>query len=231
MNYQARFTLPDGRTWAQNLPDSAFPISIPRFASALLKPVSAWPASGIYSISDGSRSRHAVRGKFDVPEGKIRLAYDDKFLYFSIDVEDKEVKTSKGASLWDGDSLQIGVSVPQKFMLRPNNDGIQETAYAEFGINADSSWVWASMNLNEMPLNAPIPGLAVKNQRQGETSFYRFAIPWKTLNIKPVTDMPLGISILINDRDEAKDRHWVEWYSGIADGKDPGRYGRARLTP
>lgn len=231
MNYQAKFTLPDGRTWTQNLPDSAFPISIPRFASALSKPVSAWPASGIYSISDGSRSRHAVRGNFDVPEGKIRLAYDDKFLYFSIDVEDKEVKTSKGASLWDGDSLQIGVSVPQKFMLRPNNDGIQETAYAEFGINADSSWVWASMNLNEMPLNAPIPGLALKNQRQGETSFYRFAIPWKTLNIKPVTDMPLGISILINDRDEAKDRHWVEWYSGIADGKDPGRYGRARLTP
>ena len=41
--------------------------------------------------------------------------------------------------------------------------------------------------------------------------------------------MPLGISILFTDRDNAKDRHWVEWYSGIADGKDPGRYGNALL--
>ena len=60
---------------------------------------------------------------------------------------------------------------------------------------------------------------------------YRFAIQWKTLNIVPAKQMPLGISILFNDRDDAKDRHWLEWYSGIADGKDPARYGEARLVP
>ena len=120
-------------------------------------------------------------------------------------------------------------------MIRPNNDGIQETAYAEFGINAGgeapNSWVWASMNLNEMPLNAPVPGLIARNRREGNQTVYRFAVPWKSLNVKPAAQMPLGISVLFNDRDEARDRHWVEWYSGIADGKDPSRYGAAVLQP
>lgn len=234
VGYQARFTLPDGRSWTQALPDEAFPVIIPRFENALSKPLADWPAAGLYRIADGSPSRHSVRGEFDSPEGTIRLACDDKFLYFAIDEKDAVFKTFDAPSLWNGDSLQIGVSVPQKFMIRPNNDGIQETAYAEFGVKADAatpdSWVWASMNLNEMPLNAPIPGLVSKNRHENGVTLYRFAIPWKTLNIKPAPAMPLGISILFNDRDNAKDRHWVEWYSGIADGKDPGRYGSALLS-
>lgn len=64
------------------------------------------------------------------PEGTLRLAYDDTYLYFAIDQTDAVFKTRPGASIWDADGLQIGVSVPQKFMIRPNNDGIQETAYA-----------------------------------------------------------------------------------------------------
>lgn len=233
--YEARFTLPDGRSWTQALPDGLVPVSIPRFDNALDRPVEAWPAGGCYAIADGTPSRHAVRGDFDRPEGTLRLAYDDTYLYFAIDQTDAVFKTRPGASIWDADGLQIGVSVPQKFMIRPNNDGIQETAYAEFGINAGgeapNSWVWASMNLNEMPLNAPVPGLIARNRREGNQTVYRFAVPWKSLNVKPAAQMPLGISVLFNDRDEARDRHWIEWYSGIADGKDPSRYGAAVLQP
>ncbi len=235
VSYRARLTLPDGRKWTQELPGDLVPVSVPRVEKALEKPVDTWPATGRYRISDGAPSRHGVRGEFDRPEGTIRLAYDDEFLYFAIDQQDAVFKTAAGASLWNGDSLQIGVSVPQKYMIRPNNDGIQETAYAEFGIKADGekpeSWVWASMNLNEMPLNQPVPGLVSQNHREGDRTVYRFAVPWKSLNVKPAAQMPLGISILFNDRDAALDRHWVEWYSGIADGKDPSRYGSAVLLP
>ncbi len=235
VSYLARFTLQDGTSWTQKLPEGIVPVLIPRLENALEKPLDAWPESGRYVISDGTPSRHAVRGEFDRPEGTIRLAYDDQYLYFAIDQKDAVFKTRPGASLWDADGLQIGISVPQKFMIRPNNDGIQETAYAEFGIHAGAeqpnSWVWASMNLNEMPLNQPIPGLVAKHGRTGETTLYRFAVPWKSLNIRPQPRMPLGISILFNDRDDARDRHWIEWYSGIADGKDPSRYGSAALLP
>ena len=86
------------------------------------------------------------------------------------------------------------------------------------------------MNLNLMPLNQPIPNIVTKNRRDGDRTLYRFAIPWETLNIRPSAGMPLGISILFNDRDAGRDRHWVEWYGGIADGKDPSRYGSAVLS-
>lgn len=233
-NYQARFTAADGQNWLQPLPAGIVPVTVPFLAGAIDRPAAEWPAAGTYSIGDGTASRHAVRGDFDRPSGTIRLAYDDRNLYFSIDQQDKTFVTRPAASLWDGDSLQIGVSVPQKFMIRPNNDGIQETAYAEFGVKADSakpdSWVWASMNLNLMPLNQPIPNIVTKNRRDGDRTLYRFAIPWETLNIRPSAGMPLGISILFNDRDAGRDRHWVEWYGGIADGKDPSRYGSAVLS-
>lgn len=233
VKYQAKFTNSSGTTWSQELPNSILPVMIPYCHDAINKQVTAWPKSGTYQVADGTPSRHSVRGEFDQPDGEIRLSYDDENLYFSLQLKDKTAKTGNGASLWDGDALQIAVSVPQKFMIRPNNDGIQETAYAEFGIKIDEqtpqTWVWASMNLNELPLNQPIVGVINKSERIGDASNYLFAIPWKSLNIKPSLEMPLGISILINDRDDGKDRHWLAWYGGIADGKVPERYGSAKL--
>ncbi len=232
VTYQARFSASSSNTWLQQLPAAILPVAIPYCENALSIAVDQWPARGQYSIADGLPSRHSVRGDFDRPEGAIKLAYDEKNLYFSIKVKDQTFKTADGASMWDGDSLQIGISVPQKYMIRPNNDGIQETTYAEFGIKADGkqpdSWVWASMNLNQMPLNQPVPELICRHTRTDGETDYLFAIQWSVLNIKPVKDMPMGISILINDRD-TKDRHWLEWYGGIADGKDPSRYGSAVL--
>ena len=55
-----------------------------------------------------------------------------------------------------------------------------------------------------------------------------------TLNVKnPRPGMPVKLSLLINDCDSiaAKryQRHWLEWYSGIADGKNPELYGSGVL--
>lgn len=231
--YTARLTAADGFRWTQNLPQGIVPVKIPFLGNGLDTPSSAWPAAGCYDIANGMESVHGLKGKFDRPSGTIRLGYDNTNLYFAIDVRDNDFHPSKSAaSLWDGDSLQIGISVPQKDMIRPNNDGIQETAYAEFGVKAGTagqdSWVWASMNLNNMPLHQPVPGIVTGNSRKNGVTLYRFSIPWKTLNIKPSKGMTMGISILINDRDPAG-RHWVEWFSGIANGKEPSAYGTAIL--
>ena len=232
-SYSARFTAPDGFKWTQTLPADIAPVKIPFLRNALELPQEKWPASGRYQLAGGMFSLHGMKGTFDRPAGTVALAYDKEYLYFSLEVKDKDfMPQASAASLWNGDSLQIGVSVPQSRMIRPNNDGIQETAYAEFGVKADGktpdSWVWASMNLNLMPLHQPVPGILMKNSYGAETIHYRFAVPWKTLNIKPSAGMPLGISILVNDRDPAG-RHWLEWFSGIANGKDPASYGRAVL--
>lgn len=223
--YQAKITMPDRRSWQQTLPDDLAPLFIPRGSDPAA--TTGWP------LADGHYSMHAVRGDYDKPEGTVKLSYDQEALYFDIAVKDKTLSLSKRDSIWNGDSLQIGISVPQKDMIKPNNDGIQETSYAEFAVNAaaapQNSQVYASMNLNLMPLHEPVPGLRSNAFYEGEVIRYRLAVPWETLNIVPRDNLKLGISILVNDRDQG-DRHWLEWYGGIADGKDPSRYGNAQLA-
>lgn len=230
-HFTARFTDAERFRWEMRIPDDILPVRIPYAKDLFGKSPKEWPAGGVYPIEDGNRSLHGITGKFDRPSGLLALAYDETYLYLSADVRDAWFKTFSAASLWNADSLQIGISVEQKHMIRPNNDGIQETAYAEFGIHAGpapNSWVWASMNLNNMPLHKPVPGIRTENSYGDGTIRYRIALPWKTLNIEPGKGMRLGISITFNDRDE-NGRHWVEWYGGIAGGKVREQYGEAYL--
>jgi len=56
-------------------------------------------------------------------------------------------------------------------------------------------------------------------------------IPWSALNVKnPREGLKIRFSLLVNDADESKQRHWLEWYSGIANGKDPSLFGEGVLT-
>lgn len=231
-SYSARFTLPDGSSYVQPLGGELTPVSIPYCRDALDR-VEEWPAGGSYAVGDGVMSSHGLTGKNDRPSGVIRLAWDENFLYYAVDVNDATCRTAaRPADMWQGDSLQCGIAVDPQFMLRPNNDGLQETAYNEFGTDLRNhearSWTWASMNRNAMPCNQPVSGIRLDHRRDRNRTLYRAAVPWKTLNIRPEAGMPLKLSILFNDLDGGV-RHWTAWFGGIADGKDPGLYGSAVL--
>ena len=228
--YEARLTPAAGKPFRVALPGNPLPVRIPYCRDAVSLPVEEWPAAGAYVLETGTFSRHTLKGEVDRPAGKLHLACDEKYLYLDCEVKDREfLPAGDDALLWNGDSLQIGISVPQADMFRANNDGIQETAYAEFGVSADNrSWVWASMNLNRMGLAAPVPGMISHSKITDGVLLYRVAIPWETLNIRYRPGLGLRLSILVNDRDRAG-RHWLEWFGGIADGKDPGAYGEARI--
>ena len=228
--YEARLTPAAGKPFRVALPGNPLPVRIPYCRDAVSLPVEEWSAAGAYVLETGTFSRHTLKGEVDRPAGKLHLACDEKYLYLDCEVKDREfLPAGDDASLWNGDSLQIGISVPQADMFRANNDGIQETAYAEFGVSADNrSWVWASMNLNRMGLAAPVPGMISHSKITDGVLLYRVAIPWETLNIRYRPGLGLRLSILVNDRDRAG-RHWLEWFGGIADGKDPGAYGEARI--
>lgn len=228
--YEARLTPAAGKPFRVALPGNPLPVRIPYCRDAVSLPVEEWPAAGAYVLETGTFSRHTLKGEVDRPAGKLHLACDEKYLYLDCEVKDREfLPAGDDALLWNGDSLQIGISVPQADMFRANNDGIQETAYAEFGVSADNrSWVWASMNLNRMGLAAPVPGMISHSKITDGVLLYRVAIPWETLNIRYRPGLGLRLSILVNDRDRAG-RHWLEWFGGIADGKDPGAYGEAKI--
>jgi len=190
-----------------------------------------------FSLANGEPSKGAVNGAFDVPEGSLELGWSEKALLIRISMKDKwHVAASSPEGMFGGDSLQIAFAVEQSEMIHPNNDGIQETLYTEFGLmpaegGVCKSWVWASSNRNLSELSAPMPGVEAKWSREGDTTSYVAEIPWRSLNVKePREGMKLRFSLLVNDADESKQRHWLEWYSGIANGKDPSLFGEGVLT-
>jgi hypothetical protein len=230
--YQAVFSLPDEYQWIEPIDDIAL-IRVGHTTVDLNNTLDSWPKNSVYNLADGLYSKHAVKGKNDRTQGQLYIAWDNKHLYIGAQIKDKYFRPSKiPSSLWAGDSLQIGISVAPKFMIRPNNDGIQETSYAEFGVipkKGDNSWVWASMNRSKMELRQPVPGLLNESERNGDHTIYKIAIPWDSLNVKtPKIGMEFKLSVLVNDRDIGN-RHWLEWYSGIASGKNPALYGKGLL--
>jgi len=117
------------------------------------------------------------------------MCWDDKNLYLGAIIDDETHLPNKAvSSLWNGDSLQIGISVNPQNMIKPNNDGIQETAYCEIGVSPlnqkENSWVWASMNRSLMELHKPVPELKSNTNNENRKTEYKIAIPWETLNIK-----------------------------------------------
>lgn len=70
-----------------------------------------WPECGRFAIGDGVASSHGLTGENDRPSGVIRLAWDEDFLYYAVDVNDKTCRTvALPADMWQGDSLQCGIA-------------------------------------------------------------------------------------------------------------------------
>ncbi len=190
-----------------------------------------------FDLAGGEYSKGSIDGGFDQPEGRIRLSWNESFFLLRVETHDRwHVVKESPESMFGADSLQIGVSVGQDEMIHPNNDGIQETAYSEFGVMPSgggecASHVWASSNRNLSELSKPLPDLKARWSRAADTTVYELEIPWKSLNVKnPRPGMHLKFSLLVNDADESKQRHWLEWYSGIGNGKDPSLYGEGILA-
>jgi len=237
--YTAEIELPGNYSWQTPLP------TLNRFLLAkLAAPVAPeqWPAASTFNLGDGVYSRHRVAGEFDRPEGKLYLGWNSTHLLMKVVCHDRNmIVAPRVDNMWNGDSLQIGFSIAQDKMIKPNNDGIQETTYTEFGLMPDKdgvcqSLVWSSSNRNEAELGKPLPGLRASWQRTGEITTYQLEIPWQALNVKdPAAGLPVKLSMVVNDCDQIVDkryqRHWLEWYNGIADGKEPSLYGDGELAP
>ena len=236
-NYEAELRRSSGASWKESLPGlNRFSISKVAVDTTLER----WPAASVFDLAGGRYSRHSVNGEFDRPAGKLYLGWTKDYLLIRVAVNDKvHLASDTLEGLWSADSLQIGFAISRDEMVHPNNDGIQETSYTELGIlpAADGkavSRLWASSNRQLAELNEPVPAFEGKWTREDQVTVYSLNLPWSALNVKnPRADLPVKFSLLINDCDaivdRRKQRHWLEWYGGIADGKDPALYGDAVL--
>ena len=232
--YHVEFTLPDGYRYRMPLPD-VVAFAVPRHDVTVDGDVGDWPAAAWHDLAAGTLSRHQLPEEAAPPRGKVAVAWSPTHVFVAAKIEDEQHHPGSGSSLWGADSLQISFRIPPEKLVRPSNIGIQETSYAEIGVSPGEkeprSWVWASMSRQTMALGAPVPGLLFRSARRGGITVYEIGVPWATLGARlpMAAQCALGFSLLVND-DDGTGRHWLEWYSGIADGKDPSLFGSAVLA-
>lgn len=232
--YEAQITLPDGYRYRVALPD-VVAFAVPRHDVTVDGDVDDWPVAAWHDLGGGVLSRHRLPEGATPPRGRVALAWSPTHVFVAAEVEDEDHHPQSGSGLWGSDGLQISFRVPTQRLVRPNNIGIQETSYAEIGVSAapeePRSWNWASMNRQTLALHGPVPELQFRFARRKRVTVYEIAVPWATLGarVPMAAATRLGVSVLVND-DDGTGRHWLEWYSGIADGKDPSRFGAAVLV-
>jgi hypothetical protein len=162
--------------------------------------------------------------------GRVRAAarYDSGGLVLAFDVEDEVFnQTHAGAGIWQGDSVQFGLSTTPSSQL-----GYQESDF-EYGAAQSPDgpivWCWIAGTGGR---TGQIEGAEVAVEVDGSRTRYEMRLPRSSLpplRLKP--GHALGFTYIANDNDGDGFRGATQWTRGISGGKDPSLFGDLILLP
>ncbi|MGZ0147672.1 sugar-binding protein [Kribbella sp. WER1] len=137
------------------------------------------------------------------------VTYDADKLYLTVDVtDDVHHATAGGDQIWQNDSLQFAVS---------SGTPGEAASWNEIGaslVGADiDTWRWSG------PATGPLPAGDAAIVRSGTTTTYTTGVSWTDLGIDPTGNL-VSVSLLVNDNDGQGRKGYIEWASGIGNGKD-----------
>lgn len=193
-------------------------------------PIKAWEARNPFVLASKEHIGGCKRwlGPVDC-SATIHLKWNEKFLYLMVEVcDDKFVPPSSSEDeWWCKDSIQ--------FALDPESDG-GENLYPwklpkgdyEYGV----AWVDGQARLYDCQVDPIRPSRSGKATvvREGDTTIYRVAIPWKQIfGFTPSVGAECRFNVVINDCD-GDTRGWLQWTNGLATKKAPARFGLLRLV-
>ena len=161
---------------------------------------------------------------------KSALTYDKNNLYLAIDVKDDiQFQNRTPGDLWREDAIQLAIDT--KADARPGVFNYDANDF-EFGFGI----------LNGKPViegthiyylgrkTALLNSVKHKAWRMGDTTHYRIAIPWKTLEIKPIKGTVFALNFTANDNDGGGARFYMGLTPGIVEGKNPYAFRKFILT-
>ena len=153
---------------------------------------------------------------------RAQVRWDASALYVGVIVRDDLHRNERrDGALWDGDSLQIGIT--------PQPDSA-DAARAEVGcaLTAHGPQTWAWRALPRAPTGGVRFPLGVIRS-DGET-VYEIAIPWQHLpGVEPRAGTWLGFGLLVNEQDTANRGHYG-WHAGVSHPKNPALFGQITLV-
>ena len=153
----------------------------------------------------------------------IRTFWDEKALYFKIDVtDDKHVQPYNGSKIWAGDAVQIAFDTA--------NDALPGQGYNHndyelgFALTAKGpySYIWHG----KQSVAQAVSGIKTDCRRNGNTTCYRVALPWSFLKVVPVCGESIRFNVTVMDNDGSGIQHFLQITDGLAGsmGKQPCMY-------
>ncbi|MBA8989470.1 hypothetical protein FHW23_000702 [Curtobacterium pusillum] len=166
------------------------------------------------SLTDGN-SNVVITGYNGTADlsGDFWLTHDDDKLYLTVAVtDDVQHATATADQIWQNDSVQYAVSA--------GTPG-EASSWDEIGaslVGTDvATWRWSG------PAVGPLPDGTMAISRTGTVTTYEAGMSWDDLGIDPSGGL-VSFSMVVNDNDGAGRKGYIEWASGIGNGKDSGLF-------
>lgn len=162
-------------------------------------------------------------GEQDV-SAQVAFAYDDEAVYIAAKVRDDVMVAKETADLiWQNDCLQVAFDP----FFNPHTEGYYAVDDNEIGFSLVNGRPYAH-TWTPPPSGGPseLPGSEVAIVRQGDMTFYEARVPFSSLApLAPAFPGRCGVTAAVNDSDTKLRKGSIAWTSGLADGKNPSRFG------
>ncbi len=167
-----------------------------------------WTGGDLIQLDQSLIERGQVKDDKDL-SGQIRLAWDEKALYFSAKVTDDDVlvRKSKG-KIWLDDLLEI--------FIDPQGDGLYWYGAEDYQLGFRPSYeddkvkVWSWFQGGEDPTES---GMVVARGFVDQSGYVlEGAIRWSQLGVKPAPGTTFGISIALHDIDRDRSGGKLQWF-------------------
>lgn len=159
---------------------------------------------------------------------KAAFAYDDEAVYVAVSVRDDVLTTLEQSDLiWQNDSIQVAFDP----LFNPHAEGFYALDDSEVGFGLVNGRPYAhrwDAQISGSP--GEVQGAEVAIVREGDMTCYEARIPFSALApLTPSFPGQCGMSICVNDADNGLRKGAHAWTNGLADGKNPSKFGVLRF--
>ena len=196
-----------------------------------------WIAENDNSWKDGKPFFDIKDGTTAVADGWLAVT-DTKILLKVIVYDDVHVNNNKGADIWGGDCLQIGIDArgdgtgkldPKTRMVGGPDDGAFALALTKDGPEA---WAYFLDKYNRSSLKdgAIKYQLRIDRNEGAKTTTYEVAFPWEEFSSSPAQTALFGLAVQVNDNNLKSDKQKRYYWGGGADGvPGPGLFNKLAI--